>query len=263
MNQIDELFKRKRAAEEKSLILFLSAGFPSLEFTAELLPKLCDWGCDLIELGIPFSDPIADGPTIQAASTEALAAGATVRGILELIPPMREKTATPLILFTAFNPLLKYGLEEIVRDAKTAGADGFLVADLPPEEGEEFAALCAGQDMALVYLIAPTSSPERRKTIVEKSTGFIYYIARRGVTGARQALDDDLEEQVGKISALTDKPVAVGFGVSEPEHVRQVARFADGIVVGSALIDTVRRACLTSDPLPQIEAYVRSLAKAK
>jgi tryptophan synthase alpha chain len=263
VKRIVELFERKREAGEKSLLLFLSAGFPSLEFTAELLPRLPEWGCDLIELGIPFSDPIADGPTIQAASADALKAGTSVREILALLPAVRAKIETPIILFTALNPLLKYGLEEIVRDAKAAGADGFLVADLPPEEGKEFADLCAASEMALVFLVAPTTSPERLQMIAERSTGFIYYIARRGVTGARQALADDLEEQVKRVSAVTDKPIAVGFGVSQPEHVRQVAQFADGIVVGSALIDIIRASCLTSDPMPQIEAYVRSLAEAK
>ena len=262
MNRIDQMFKSKREKGESSLILFITAGFPSLDFTKDILPRLADWGCDLIELGIPFSDPIADGPTIQAASSESLDKGTTVKKILALLPQVREKTQTPLILFTALNPLLKYGLDEIVRDAKAAGADGFLVADLPPEEGEEFQQICAANDMALIYLISPVTPPERRKMIAEKSTGFVYYIARRGVTGARAELDKDLANQTAAIRKFTDKPIAVGFGVSQPKHVRQVAQCADGVVVGSALIDCVREAAQSSDPLAQIKEYVCSLSEA-
>jgi tryptophan synthase alpha chain len=263
VKRIDDLFERKRKAGERSLIPFISAGYPSLEFTEQALPRLAEWGCDLIELGIPFSDPVADGPTIQAASSESLAAGTTVKKILAMLPTVREKIQAPIILFSAYNPLLKYGLEKIVRDAKEGGADGFLAADLLPEEGEEFGGICAAEEMALVYLVAPTSSLERKKAVAAKCSGFVYYVSRRGVTGARDQMAGDLKDQVSELRSVTDKPIGVGFGVSRPEHARQVIEAgADGVVVGSALIDAVREGAAAGDPISHLERFVRPLAAA-
>ncbi|MBN1517236.1 tryptophan synthase subunit alpha [Candidatus Sumerlaeota bacterium] len=267
MNRIERMFQEKRQAGQKALVLFITAGYPSLDFTKALLPKLAEWGCDLVELGVPFSDPIADGPTIQYSSNEALKAGVTVRKILSTIPPVRERSEVPVILFSAVNPLLKYGLEAIADDAKAAGADGFLIPDVPLEEGDEARSICSERELSLVFLTAPTSPVERLRRIAEASTGFIYYIAQRGVTGARTEIAADLADKIGELRGVTDKPVAVGFGVSTPEHARQVAQVADGVIVGSALINKIREAIANgadSDEaiLAHLEPYVRSLAEA-
>ncbi|MFH0794828.1 MAG: tryptophan synthase subunit alpha, partial [bacterium] len=185
MNRIDALFQRKREKDQKSLVLYLTGGFPDLKTTQKLLPVLEEAGCDLIELGVPFSDPIADGPTIQAASQSALQTGTTLSKLLEVVSRFRERSQIPLILFSAYNPFHKFGLEQVAQEARSAGADGFLAADLPVEESEEFRSICLENDMCLIYLVAPTSPPERKKLIASKASGFLYYVSLKGVTGAR------------------------------------------------------------------------------
>lgn len=242
LNRIDEHFISQKEKNKKSLIIYLTAGFPDEKITKKLLPVLVENGADLIELGVPFSDPIADGPTIQKASEIALANGISLKKILKIVEGFRKDYSNiPLILFGAYNPFFRYGLKEIARDAKNAGADGFLSADLPPEEGEEFRSICLNNSLRLVYLIAPTTPKSRQKFIASKSSGFIYYVSVKGVTGQRTELSSDIEEHVLSIKKITDKPLAVGFGVSKPEHVKYVSGFADGVVVGSAVISEIMK----------------------
>lgn len=262
MNRIEQMFARKKSAGQHAFIPYVTAGFPSLQKTEEIVALLEEKGADLIELGVPFSDPIADGPTIQKASAEALAAGTTLRGILDLVRRIRKRSEIPLLLMTAFNPLLRYGLETIAEDAKAAGADGFLVPDLPPEESSEFEAICRQRDIPLVYLVAPTTPPDRREQIARCSRGFIYYISLKGVTGARDHLVGDLEKQVGELRRHTDLPIAVGFGISKPEHVREVARFADGVIVGSAIVRKIDESRSQPDWRARLAGFVAPLAEA-
>jgi tryptophan synthase alpha chain len=261
VNRIDALFEEKRRASKKSLIIYLTAGFPSLDATKRLIVALETSGTDLLELGVPFSDPIADGPTIQRSSAHALRHGTTLSAILHLVREVRSTVTMPIVLFSAYNPFVQYGLERLVGDAKDSGIDGFLAPDLPPEEAKNFERLCRRHDLKLVFLIAPTTPAERKKLIAAKSTGFIYYISTKGVTGARSRMSGDLARHVGEIKTYSDKPVAVGFGVSTPEHVRAVARVADGIVVGSALIDLIARNAQSTTLEQKVSRFVRDLKK--
>ncbi|GAB4311398.1 MAG: tryptophan synthase subunit alpha [Candidatus Sumerlaeia bacterium] len=242
MNRIDAMFAARRREGKKALILYLTAGYPSLEGTRALVPALEAAGCDLLELGVPFSDPIADGPTIQQACAAALEGGTTLARILSLMSDLRSAgLAMPTILFGAFNPFLHYGLERVTDEAKAAGVDGFLCADLPPEEAGEFKALCDARGLKLIFLAAPTTSAERRRTIAACSSGFVYAITVKGITGARDALAaEEIGAQAAAIKAHTDLPVCVGFGISQPEHVAALAgQPVDGLIVGSALIKVI------------------------
>jgi tryptophan synthase alpha chain len=262
MNRIEAMFAEKVRTHRRAFIPYITAGFPDLARTEQILLLLAEKGADLIELGIPFSDPIADGPTIQKASADALAGGTSVRKILGLVGQVRQKTEVPILLFSAFNPLFHYGLAKIADDARAAGADGFLVPDLPPEESGEFETICRERDMPLIYLVAPTTPPERREMIARRARGFIYYISLKGVTGERASLAADLESAVAELRRHTSLPIAVGFGISKPEHVRQVAHFAEGIVVGSAIVKKIDE--LRNDPhwAAKLGDFVTSLASA-
>ena len=215
---------------------FLTAGDPSLDRTVEAAVELDGAGADVLELGVPFSDPLADGPVIQRASERALARGVTLSGVLDAVRRIRERSDLPLLLFSYYNPLLQYGVLRLAREAKAAGVDGALVTDLPPEEAEEWIAATRAVDLDTVFLASPTSPPERLKRVAEASRGFVYAISRTGVTGERQALSADAGPLVERLRALTGVPVALGFGLSTPEQVREAAGIADGVVVGSALV---------------------------
>lgn len=258
-NRIDELFTRKRRKGQRSLIIYLTAGYPSLEMTERLIGVLADAGLDLLELGVPFSDPIADGPTIQKASAYSLEQGTTLAKILDMVPRIRQKTQMPIVLFSAFNPLLKYGLEALVQRAVDIGIDGFLAPDLALEEAGEFIQLCQDKNLRLVFLIAPTTPEARKRLIADKSTGFIYYVSTKGVTGARDQLSRDLQEQLRQITTYTDTPVAVGFGISRPEHVQLVASFADAVVVGSALINLIEKHAHSAELPTEVRRFVEWL----
>lgn len=261
MNRITQLFKDKKDAKKKSLIIFLTAGDPNLETTAKLIPAIAEAGADLIEIGVPFSDPIADGPTIQKAGQRALAGGTTVKKILKMVADVRKVSQVPLLLFGAYNPFLKYGLEKIVKDALKAGVDGFLIPDLPMEESEEFQSIVNKNDMHLIYLIAPTSDNKRIKEIAKKSTSFLYYMALCGVTGVRNTLPPDLGTNLKRIQSQTNLPIVVGFGISKPEHVKQIAPLADGVVVGSAVVKIIEEKGNSKDIVSEVKSYVSSLAK--
>jgi tryptophan synthase alpha chain len=262
MNRIDAMFEARSRQGRAASVFYVTAGFPAMATTERVVLALAEAGADLIELGIPFSDPIADGPTIQKASQAALEAGATVQGVLDLARAIRSRTEIPMILFTAFNPVLHYGLERFVTAARESGCDGLLVPDLPPEEAGELEPLCRAADLKLIFLAAPTTREHRRKLIAAHSTGFIYYISLRGVTGARADLPPDIEANLTALKAATSTPVVVGFGISRPEHVRQVGSLADGFVVGSALIELIERHAGSPALEDEVKSFARGLIEA-
>jgi tryptophan synthase alpha chain len=240
-SRIARCFEELAQEGRSALIVYVTAGFPEVSTTLPLLEGLADIGADVIELGIPFSDPMADGPTIQRSSFRALENGVTVAGVLDMASVFRERRDTPVVLFTYLNPVVRYGSERFCADARRAGADGVLFTDLPAgaDPALEEAAPSAGLD--LIRLLAPTTTPERVRLVAEGASGFLYYISRTGVTGARTELSDTLAEEVSRVREAVDLPVAVGFGISTPEQAGRVAAVADGVVVGSALVQTLER----------------------
>ncbi|HOE96090.1 MAG TPA: tryptophan synthase subunit alpha [Candidatus Sumerlaeota bacterium] len=256
MNRIDRMFAARRREGRAAMIFFLTAGCPDLESTEQAIDALAEAGVDLIELGIPFSDPIADGPTIQRASQVALERGTTVKAILDLVRRVRARHPDlALLLFTAYNPVFHYGEAAFVAAAAEAGADGLLIPDLPPEEAGELRRLASERELCVVFLVAPTSSSARARAICEASTGFVYYISLRGVTGARAELPADIEERLRELKTLTGKPVAVGFGISGPDQARALVPLCDGIIVGSALVRLIGE-----QPRPTLREDVRRFA---
>ncbi|HUH13569.1 MAG TPA: tryptophan synthase subunit alpha [Longimicrobiales bacterium] len=238
---LEERLLGLRRAGRRALIPYLTAGFPRREDTLPLLDSLAAAGADVLELGVPFSDPLADGPTIQRASQRALDGGATPAWVLETLAAFRRGHDTPVVLFTYLNPILAYGPERFLTDAAEAGADGLLLTDLPVGSDPELEGLIEASPLALVRLVAPTTPRERALEIAHRSQGFLYYVSRTGVTGARAELRDALTAEVETLRSATDLPIAVGFGISTPEQAATVARVADGVVVGSALIDVIER----------------------
>lgn len=237
LNRITKKFAELKSKGRKGFIPFIVAGDPDLSVTKKLLFELAKKKADIIELGVPFSDPVADGVTIQAASERALQKKISVRDILQIVAEVRsEGVETPVILFSYFNPILQFGLKEFAESAKNSGVDGVLITDLTPEEAEEFRSILAETDLALIMLAAPTSSDERLKKICEKASGFVYAISRAGVTGARHEISATAEILVKRLRKFTDLPVAVGFGISSAEQVAETWRYADAVVVGSAIV---------------------------
>jgi tryptophan synthase alpha chain len=236
MGRIGARLARRRAEKKPAFVAFLTAGDPSLGATVEVAVALDRAGTDVLELGVPFSDPLADGPVIQRSSERALARGVTLGKVLETVPRIRERSELPLLLFTYYNPVLQHGLERLAREAKEAGIDGVLVTDLPPEEAGEWIAAARAADLDTVFLASPTSPPARLARVAEASRGFVYAISRTGVTGERQSLSEEARPLVARLRALTTVPVVLGFGLSTPEQVREAAAVADGVVVGSALV---------------------------
>jgi tryptophan synthase alpha chain len=239
MNRIDIKFNHQREKGTKALMPFLTAGDPDLVTTGELILELEKNGADLIELGIPFSDPIADGSTIQASSQRALEKEVTLDKVIEFVALLRKKTDIPISLMSYYNPIFVMGEEVFFERAEAAGIDGVIVPDLPPEEAELLIKMGVKFDLKTIFLLAPTSTPERIKKIAEVSGGFIYYVSLTGVTGARAELDRTLQQNLDHLRAVTEKPIAVGFGVSTPDQARMVSQWADGVIVGSALIQKI------------------------
>ena len=236
MGRIATRLAQCKAEGRPAFVAFLTAGDPSLERTVSAALELEQAGVDVLELGVPFSDPLADGPVIQRSSERALSRGVTLARVLELVREIRKASQLPLVLFSYLNPLLQRGLERVAREAAQAGVDGVLVTDLPPEEGEAWIAAARAAELDTIFLASPTSPDERLRKVAEASRGFVYAISRTGVTGERQALSDDARPLVARLRALTRVPVALGFGISTPEQVKQAAAAADAVVVGSALV---------------------------
>ena len=255
MTRIEERFARLNSQSAKAFIPYLTAGDPSLHTTLELVLALEKAGADLIELGVPFSDPIADGPVIQRATERALKNGATVHRVLELGKNIRKKSEIPLVLFSYFNPLLNHGLERLAADAVNAGFDGVLASDLTVEESEPFVRTMRHSGLNTVFLVAPTSSPERIKKIAAASTGFLYAVSRTGVTGEQQELATDLKQFLETLRMHTRMPIAVGFGISRPEHVQAVWQEAEGAIVGSSVVKAVEENIGRPDLVERVAAF--------
>ncbi len=262
MGRIRQAFERLQRAHERALIPYVTAGDPDLATTKALVLEMAQRGGDLIELGVPFSDPLADGPIIQRASHRALERGTTLHKILQLVADLRRETDVPLILMTYYNPIFRYGERPFVAEALASGVDGIIVPDLPPEEAQTLSGLTRGTSLDLIFLMAPTSTPARMALIAEVSQGFIYYVSRLGITGVRDWLADDLGMMLAQVRASTTKPVALGFGVSTPAHVRLVAELADGVVVGSAIVKLVEETQGREAMLEQVGAFVETLKAA-
>jgi len=225
----------------KGFIPFITAGDPDLETTRELIVELARAGATVIELGVPFTDPMADGPVIQRASERALRHGFDLAEVLQVVFDARKQTDVPIVLFSYYNPLLQFGIARLAGEAKSAGVDGVLVTDLVPEEASEFTAVLRANNLDMIFLVAPTSTDERLKMVAERATGFIYAVSRAGITGAREEMSTEAEKLVKRVRRFSDLPIAVGFGISTPEHVIGVWRFADAAVVGSALVAEIER----------------------
>jgi tryptophan synthase alpha chain len=259
LSRIAQRFERLKSEGRRGFIPFITAGDPDLETTFELLIELSDAGASLIELGVPFSDPVADGPVIQRASERALRHNFGLEEILRLVSRLREKRDVPVVLFSYFNPLLQYGLERLSREASRAGVDGLLVTDLVPEEASEFSATLRAHELDMIFLVAPTSTDERLRLVAERATGFIYAVSRAGVTGAREEMSRDAETLVARVRRFSELPVAVGFGISTAEQVGDVWRYADAAVVGSAIVSEIERLKGAQDLTKRLGEFARGL----
>jgi tryptophan synthase alpha chain len=242
MSRIEKKFVELKQADEAALIPFITAGDPDLQTTLKIMRALEAGGADCIELGIPFSDPTADGPTIQRASERALKKHINLRQILQMLGQFRSESDLPVILFGYFNPFFRFGLQNFCRQSARVGADGVLCVDLPPEESEELKRWTDAEEMNLIFLLSPTSGEDRVKLVTQKGRGFIYYVSVTGVTGARQSFDDQLRSQVAEVRRVTSIPVGVGFGISTPRQAAWIVEFADAVVIGSALVETIEHA---------------------
>lgn len=259
VRRIGEKFKELKSRGEKAFIPFIMAGDPDLETTIRLVPELERSGSHIVELGIPFSDPVADGPTIQRAGARALRHGYSMADYLKAIEAIRLQTGVPLLLFSYYNPIFRYGIDALTRDARLAGVDGILVTDITPEESEEYCACMEKHSLDPVFLAAPTSSAKRIEKIAACSKGFIYVVSRAGVTGAQQQLSDTVGPTVQRVRKLTELPVAVGFGISHPDQVQAVWQVCDGAVVGSAIVGAMENVQDPSRLLPEIGTFCKWL----
>ena len=262
MGRIGKKFESLRARNEKALIVYLTAGDPSLDVTKKLILGLENAGVDILEIGVPFSDPTADGPVIQAASQRSLKTGTTLKTVLNLVADIRRVSEIPIVLFGYFNPIFAYGVGPFAKAAKQAGVDGVLVVDLPPEEAPELRIYTDAAGLNFISLVAPTTGKDRLKTILKSATGFLYYISITGVTGTAAPRTEDIAREVGKIRKLTKMPIAVGFGISNAAQAKEIGAITDGIVIGSAvvrLIDENR----DSDDLTEIVCkYIKNIKKS-
>ena len=260
-NRIDRLFAGLAQTKRKALVAYLVAGDPDLESTARLVPALAEAGADLVELGVPFSDPLADGVVNQLGCQRALDSGTTLPKVLELVARLRrEKCEIPLVLFTYYNPVFAYGREKFEKDAARAGADGLLLLDLPPEEADQD--LPPSDHLRRIVLVAPTTPESRLKAITRHASGFVYYVSREGVTGMQKNLPTTLSDRVSLLKKTTPLPVCVGFGISNPEQAGQVARLADGVVVGSAIVDRIGKLGRKPNLASEVGSFLRPIAQA-
>lgn len=260
--RIERKFAELRGRGEAAFVPYVTGGDPEPAFTLALLRELERAGADLIELGVAFSDPMADGPVLQRSAERALVAGATLRGALDVVAEFRKESELPVVLFGYYNPLFRYGTERIAAAARAAGVDGFLCVDLPPEEARDLDEPARAAGLDVIYLLAPTSTPERVRLVVSRARGFVYFVSVTGVTGVRAMLPENLETLVGAVRRQTPLPVGVGFGISTPEQARRVACFADAVIVGSAIARVIEEAPRTAELVSRVGAFAADLKAA-
>jgi len=262
-NRIQQTFINLKTKGEKALIPYIMAGDPSLDVTESLVLTLAESGADLIELGVPFSDPIADGPVIQQAAERALQSGTTLKKILSTVRSLRTKTSVPIIFMAYYNTILAMGIEKLCAEAVSAGVDGLIVPDLPPEESDElYHATKKAGGPVVIFLLAPTSTPQRRKEVIKRTHGFIYYVSLTGITGAQLPDLNQVKKNVQAIQKIGKKPVAVGFGIATPEQAHNIAQFSDGVIIGSALVRNIAENHEDPTFLTNLKALTRNLKTA-
>lgn len=259
MNRIDQKFKALKSQKRSALIAYITAGFPNLKVTEELVPALEKAGVDIVELGIPFSDPMADGTTIQLASQKALEAGTTLAGIFDTVKRIRQKTNMPIAFMTYYNPIFHYGDEKFIKKCVELGVDGLIIPDLPPEEAAGLRKAAAKADISMIFFIAPTTTDERIRANAKASTGFIYYVALTGVTGTQQALSASVVKGIKHAKRFTDKPVCAGFGISTSQQVEDISKVADGVIIGSAIIKEIQKHINSPRLVENVARFVSSL----
>ncbi|MBA2705292.1 MAG: tryptophan synthase subunit alpha [Blastocatellia bacterium] len=259
MRRIEETFFRLKKEGRGGLIPFITAGDPNLDVTRQLIVEFAQGGASIIELGVPFSDPMADGPVIQRSSERALRNAVGIEEILQIVSEAREHTDVPIVLFSYYNPLLQFGLERLAQEAAGVGVDGVLVTDLAPEEAENFQNALSAQELDMIYLVAPTSTEDRLQMIARRASGFIYAVSRTGVTGTREESSKAAATLVARVRAVTDLPVAVGFGISNKTQVDEVLGYADAAVVGSAIVAEIEKQAGNGDLVKQVGGFMRSL----
>jgi tryptophan synthase alpha chain len=256
MSKIAMTFNKLKKNGKKAFIPYIMSGDPSLERTKEIVLLFEKCGADIVELGVPFSDPLADGPTIQRASERALQNNVTLRKVISFVKDLRTVTQIPIVLMTYYNPVFKYNENDFIKDAKEAGVDGVIIPDLPPDEAEHFIKLSKKASIDTIFLLAPTSTDDRIKRVTKASSGFIYYVSITGITGASLLLDGSMETLISRIRGFTRKPIAVGFGVSTPEEASAVAKVSDGVIIGSAIVKRI------DEPYNELENYLLGLREA-
>lgn len=260
-NRIEQKFQQLKKARQKAFIAFITAGDPSLKVTENLVLAFEKSGVDIVELGVPFSDPLADGPTIQAASQRALKNGVTLAKIFNLVKNIRRKSQLPIALMTYYNPVFHFGESKFIAKAKEAGVDGVIIPDLPPEEAGNLIKAARQKNVSTVFFLSPTTTPKRVKKILTVSSGFIYYVSLTGVTGARQSLPADIMKHVRSAKSLTRKPICVGFGISTGQQVRALSKAADGVIVGSAIVNEIAKHGGKKDLVKKVARFVFNLSK--
>lgn len=264
MSRIAERFAALRQRGEGALVVFVTAGDPNRELSEKLVLSIAEAGADVIEIGIPFSDPLADGPTIQSSTYRALQQGVTPASVLEMIARVRARSDVPLVVMTYFNPVWQMGIERFARQASEAGVDGVIMTDMPPDEAGEWHPVARRYGLDTIFLVAPTSTQERMRLVAQMSSGFVYCVSRTGVTGAREDLPDEVPQMLQAMRELTDLPLCVGFGISRPEHVQAVCRIADGAVVGSAVVSLIAQQAEKGEQVAlfAVRRFVRDLKEA-
>ena len=262
MNRIEQRFALLKREQQKGFIVYIGAGDPNLDATRQLALAFDKLGVDVLELGVPFSDPLADGLVNQLAAQRGLESGTTPPKVLETVAAIRRESQIPIVLYVYFNLIHRCGLERFISEAARAGVDGLLVLDLPPEEAGSYEQLMRQAGMCHIYLVAPTTPEDRIEFIVKRGTGFIYYVSREGVTGMQQKVSDTVAQMTTKIRAHTDLPIAIGFGISNPEQAKLVAQYAEAIVVGSAVVNQIAERGKSPDLVEQVSQFVKRLADA-
>ncbi len=262
MNRIVERFARLQREGKKGLVVYYTAGDPHLEATRQLAAAFDRAGADVLELGVPFSDPLADGPVNQLSAQRGLESGTTPAGVLAAVQALRQESQVPVVLYIYYNLIHRWGMEAFVQAAREAGVDGLLVLDLPPEEGDAYEACMRAADLCPIYLVAPTTPEDRMELIGRRANGFVYYVSREGVTGMQTQVAASIGDMTARLRRHTQLPIAVGFGISNPDQARTVALSADAVVVGSAVVDRIARAAGSAELVPAVAGFVKTLAEA-